>query len=54
MSDQFAEAKMNVPHFIGAKSSHDHRSLIQPEEMAKRWGTYVEAARITLEEATTQ
>jgi hypothetical protein len=36
MSDQFAESEMNVPLFIGATSSHDHRSLIQPEEMAKR------------------
>jgi hypothetical protein len=45
---------MNVPHFSGAKSSHDHRSLIQTEEMAKRWGPYVEAARITLEDATNQ
>jgi hypothetical protein len=53
MSDQFSEAEMNVPHFIGATSSYDHRSLIQPKEMAKRWGTYVETARITLEEATT-
>jgi hypothetical protein len=41
MSDQFAEAEMNVPRFIGATSSNDHRSLIQPEEMANRWGTYV-------------
>jgi hypothetical protein len=32
MFDQFAE---DVPFFIGATSSHDHRSLIQPEEMAK-------------------
>jgi hypothetical protein len=48
MSNQFAEAEMNVPRFIGATSSHDHRSLIHPEEMAKRWGTYVEAARISL------
>jgi hypothetical protein len=54
MSDQFSEAKMNVPHFIGATSSHDHRSLIHPEEMAKGWGTSVEAARLTLREATTQ
>jgi hypothetical protein len=54
MSDKFAESEMNVPHFIGASSSHDRRSLIHPEEMAKRWGTPVEAARITLEEATTQ
>jgi hypothetical protein len=30
MSDQFVEAEMNVPHFIGATSSRDHRSLIQP------------------------
>jgi hypothetical protein len=50
MSDQFAEAEMNVPRFIGAMSSHDHHSLIQPEEMAKRRGTSVEAARITFEE----
>jgi hypothetical protein len=54
MSAKFAEAEMNVPRFIGATSSHDHLYLIQPEEMAKRWGTSVEAARITLEEATTQ
>jgi hypothetical protein len=54
MSDQFAGAEMNVPRFIGATSSHDHRSLIQPEEMAKRWGTSVEAACITLEESTPQ
>jgi hypothetical protein len=54
MADQFAEAEMNVPHFIGATSSHDHRSQIQPEEMAKRWGGSVEASCITLEEATTQ
>jgi hypothetical protein len=45
---------MNVPRFIGATSSHEHHSLIQPEEMAKPWGTSVEAARITLEEATAQ
>jgi hypothetical protein len=45
---------MNVPRFIGATSSHVHRSLIHPEEMANRWGTSVEAARITLEEATNQ
>jgi hypothetical protein len=31
MPDQFAEAEMNVPHFIGATSSHDRRSQIQPE-----------------------
>jgi hypothetical protein len=31
MYDQFEEAEMNVPRFIGATSSHDHRSLIQPE-----------------------
>jgi hypothetical protein len=54
MSDQFAEAEMNVPHVICSMRSHDRRSLIQPEEMAKRWGNSVEAARITLEEATTQ
>jgi hypothetical protein len=45
---------MNVPHFTGATSSHDHRSLIQAEEMVKQWGTSVEAARIILEEETTQ
>jgi hypothetical protein len=45
---------MNVPRFIGATSSHDHRSLIHPEEMAKRLGTSVEASCITLEEETTQ
>jgi hypothetical protein len=28
MPDQFAEAEMNVPRFIGATSSRDHRSLI--------------------------
>jgi hypothetical protein len=54
MSDQFSEAEMNVPRFIGATSSRDRRSLIQPEEMEKRWVTSVEAAYITLEEATTQ
>jgi hypothetical protein len=54
MSDHFADAEMNVPRFIGATSYHYNRSLIQPEEMTKRWGTSVEAARITLEEATTQ
>jgi hypothetical protein len=48
MYDHFAEAEMNVPRFIGAKKSHDHHSLFQPEEMAKRWGTSVEAASITL------
>jgi hypothetical protein len=54
MSNQFAYAEMNVPSFIGATSSHDHRSLIHPEEISKRWVTSVEAARITLEEAFTQ
>jgi hypothetical protein len=53
-SDQFSEAEMNVPRFIGATSSRDHRSLIQSEEMEKRWVTSVEAAYITLEDATTQ
>jgi hypothetical protein len=54
MSDQFAEDEMNIPRFIGAMSCHDQLSLIHPEEMAKRWRTSVKAARITLEEATTQ
>jgi hypothetical protein len=54
MSDHCAEAEMNVPHIIGATSSHDHISLIQPEDMERRWGALVETARITLEEATTQ
>jgi hypothetical protein len=54
MSEHFAEDEMNVARFIGATSSHDHRSLIQPEDMVRRWGTSVETARITLEEATTQ
>jgi hypothetical protein len=54
MSDHFAEAEINVPRFIGATSSLDRRSLIQPEDMARRWGTSFETARITLEEATTQ
>jgi hypothetical protein len=54
MSEHFAEAEMNVPRFLGATISHDHRSLIQPEDMARRWVTSVETARITLEEATTQ
>jgi hypothetical protein len=54
MSDKFAEAEMNVPPFSGATSSHDHRYLIQPEEMDKRWVTSVEAACITFEEATTK
>jgi hypothetical protein len=53
-SDHFAEAEMNFPHFIGATSSHDNCSLIQPEDMAIRWGTSVETSIITLEEATTQ
>jgi hypothetical protein len=54
MSDQFAEAEMNVLCFIGATRFHDHCYLIQPEEISKRWWASVEAARITLEEATTQ
>jgi hypothetical protein len=54
MSYHFAEAEMIVPRFIGATSSHDHRSLIQPEDMARRSGTSVETAIITLEEAPTQ
>jgi hypothetical protein len=54
MSEHFAEDEMNVARFIGATSSHDHRSLIQPEDMVRRWGTSVETARITLEEATTK
>jgi hypothetical protein len=53
MPHHFAEAEMNVPRFICATSSHNHCSLIQPEEMAKQWGASVEA-RITLEDATTQ
>jgi hypothetical protein len=54
MSDHFAEAEMNVPRFIGATSYHDHRSLIQPEDMVRRWGNSVETAILTLEEATNQ
>jgi hypothetical protein len=54
MPDQFVEAEMSVPRFIGATSSHDRRSLIQPEEMVKRWGTSLEASRITFKEATNQ
>jgi hypothetical protein len=54
MSDHFAEAEMIVPRFIGLTSSHEHRSLIQPEDMARRWETSVETVRIMLEEATTQ
>jgi hypothetical protein len=53
MSDHFAEAETNVPRFIGVTNSHDNRSLIQPEDMARLWGTSVETARIMLEEATT-
>jgi hypothetical protein len=54
MAYHFAEAEINVPRFIGVTSSHGHRSLIQPEDMARQWGNSVQTARITLEEATTQ
>jgi hypothetical protein len=54
MCDRFAEAETNVPRFVGATSSHYNRSLVQPEDMARRWGASVETARITLEEKNTQ
>jgi hypothetical protein len=54
MPDHFAEAVMNVPRFIDATSSHDHRSLIQSEDMARRWSASVETERITLEEEINQ
>jgi hypothetical protein len=54
MSGHFAEAEMNVPRFIGTTSSHAHRSIIQPEYMATRWGTSVDTSIIKLEESTAQ
>jgi hypothetical protein len=47
MYGHFAEAEINVPCFAGATSSHDHSSLIHPDERPTQWGDSVNATRIT-------